>query len=128
MKKQVYTLSEKARRLIPPMQLQVTLKSDELMRAVSDELNLLAESVHKLYETDGDDDAKISLHYFMGNIDFYALEFDGDDLFFGYFFFKRQFDKSEIGYQSRTGLFENFPHLNLDYYFEKKTIDEIIAE
>jgi hypothetical protein len=46
-------LSEKARRLIPPMQFEVTLTSDEIVETVSGELNLLAESVLKLYETDG---------------------------------------------------------------------------
>jgi hypothetical protein len=108
------------------MQLEVTLSSDEIMEAVSGELNLLAESVPKLYETDGKDEPEITLHYFFGAVDFYVLEFDGDDTFFGYLFTNGKYGKSEIGYQSRTGLFKAFPLLNLDYYFERNSIDEIL--
>jgi hypothetical protein len=86
----------------------------------------LAESVPKLYETEGQENPKISLHYFYANFDFYALEFDGDDLFFGYFFFHGHSCKPEISYQSRTDLFKALPLLNLDYFFERKPIDEII--
>ncbi|MDR1147762.1 MAG: hypothetical protein LBK66_03945 [Spirochaetaceae bacterium] len=120
------TLSEKATRLIPPMQLAVTVKSREIMETVSGELNRLVENIPKLYETDGNEDAKISLHYFYGSIDYYVLEWDNADTFFGYLVKCNSLDNSEIGYQSKAELFKSLPLLNLDYYFEQRHIDEIL--
>jgi hypothetical protein len=124
--KKRYTLSKKAMHLIPPMQLAVTVKSRELMQTVSGELNRLAENIPKLYETDGNEDAKISLHYFYGSIDYYVLEWDTTDTFFGYLVKNNSLDHSEIGYQSKAELFKTLPLLNLDYHFEQRHIDEIL--
>ncbi|GHU40195.1 hypothetical protein FACS1894190_06790 [Spirochaetia bacterium] len=119
------TLTEKAMLLIPASQLEVTLSSKELMSAMADKLNALAESVPKLYETDGKKDAKIALHYFFGSTDFYAMEFDGEDEFFGYMILNGDFQMSEYGYQRRSELFNALPLINLDYYFDPITIAEM---
>jgi hypothetical protein len=121
------TLSEKAMRLIPPMQLAVTVKSREITQTVSEKLNRLAENIPKLYETDGKEDAKISLHYFYGTFDYYVLEWDNADTFFGCLVKCNSLDNSEIGYQSKSELFKAIPLLNLDYYFEQRHIDKILT-
>jgi hypothetical protein len=118
-------LTDKAMRLIPFSQLQVTISSKELMHSMADKLNELAEAVPRLRETYENIDAKIALHYFYGSTDFYVLEFDGDDLFFGYMILSGDFEMSEYGYQVRSELFDAMPLLNLDYHFEQVTVAEI---
>jgi hypothetical protein len=108
------------------MQLAVTVKSREIMGTVSEKLNRLAENIPKLYETDGNEEAKISLHYFYGSVDYYVLEWDTADTFFGYLVKNNSLDNSEIGYQSKSELFKTLPLLNLDYHFEQRHIDEIL--
>jgi hypothetical protein len=126
--KQKKTLSEKAMRLIPDSRLRVTLRSRELMNAYADKLNAIAESVPAIGETENKKDAKIALHYFFGGIDFYVLEFDGNDTFFGYMILNGDYWNSEYGYQSRSELFTVLPLLNLDYHFKPVTVAEIKAD
>jgi hypothetical protein len=95
------------------------------MNSMADKLNALADAVPKLYETDSKRDRKIALHYFYGNTDFYVLEFDGDNLFYGYMILNGDLEMSEYGYQNRMELFDAMPLINLDYHFEPVTVDEI---
>jgi hypothetical protein len=125
--KQKKTLSQKAMRLIPDSQLRVTLRSRELMNAYADKLNTVAESVPAIGETENKKDAKIALHDFYGGTDFYVLEFDGSDTFFGCMILNGGYRKSEYVYQSRSELFAVLPLLNLDCHFKPVTVAEIKA-
>jgi hypothetical protein len=123
-RKTIYSLSEKAKSLIPAGQLAVTLENHVLTDAEIAVLNQLANSIPVLYETDGKEDALISLHYFYGGFDYYVLEWDEKDTFFGWLFQNHKY--KEVGYQSKAELFKAIPLLNLDYYFKQQPIDEIL--
>lgn len=56
----------------------------------------------RLYETEKMDlkDKNVHLHFFVGGCDWYAVEFDGEDLFFGYTILNNDFQCAEWGYFS----------------------------
>ena len=60
----------------------------------------------KLYETEHTltSDKIIHMHFFLGGCDWYAAEFDGKDLFFGYVVLNYDLDNAEWGYFSLTEL------------------------
>jgi hypothetical protein len=45
-------------------------------------------------------DKPIYLHFFIGNCDWYAIEFDGDDTFWGFAILNNDFQMAEFGYFS----------------------------
>lgn len=49
-------------------------------------------------------DKVIALHFFMAGCDWYIVEFDGDDLFFGYAILNGDLDCAEWGYVSFSEL------------------------
>jgi hypothetical protein len=57
-----------------------------------------------------------------GGTDFYVLEFDGSDTFFGYMILNGDYWNSEYGYQSRSELFTVLSLLNPDCYFKPVTV------
>jgi len=60
------------------------------------------ERIPKLYETESVPikDKVISLHFFMAGCDWYVVEYDGEDLFFGYAILNDDLDCAEWGYIS----------------------------
>jgi hypothetical protein len=118
-------LTVEAMKLIPTVQLATTLTSRELMSEYAKKLNAMAGAVPDIYQTKGNMDAKIALHYFYGTTDFYLMEYDGDDVFNGYMILNADRQNAGRVYQSRQKLFTTLPFLNLDYRFERVTIAEI---
>lgn len=64
------------------------------------------ERIPKLYETESVPlkDKVISLHFFMAGCDWYIVEYDGEDLFFGYSILNNDLDCAEWGYISFSEL------------------------
>ena len=62
--------------------------------------------VPRLYETEEVPikEKVIHLHFFMGNCDWYAVEFDGEDTFFGYAILNGDHQNAEWGYFSLSEL------------------------
>jgi hypothetical protein len=60
----------------------------------------------RLYETESVElqDKIVHLYFFIGGCDWYAVEFDGEDLFFGYAILNRDFQNAEWGYFSLAEL------------------------
>jgi hypothetical protein len=66
------------------------------------------DKIPKLYETEEIpiEEKLIYLHYFIGASDWYAAEFDGDDIFWGYVILNGDLQNAEWGYFSYTELRE----------------------
>lgn len=60
------------------------------------------ETIPRLYETEEIPlkEKEIHLHFFMGNCAWYAVEFDGEDTFFGYAILNGDHQNAEWGYFS----------------------------
>ena len=56
--------------------------------------------IPNLYDTDGTPAAEkiIVAHFFIGGCDWYIVEFDGQDLFFGYAILNQDYQMAEWGY------------------------------
>ncbi|MBU4599118.1 MAG: DUF2958 domain-containing protein [Proteobacteria bacterium] len=70
----------------------------------------------KLYETEETPlkDKRISMHFFLHGCDWYAAEFDGQDLFFGYVILNGDRDMAEWGYFSLRELKQLKDRLGLE--------------
>lgn len=64
------------------------------------------ERIPKLYETETIllKDKVVHLHFFLGGCDWYIVEFDGDDIFFGYAILNNDLECAEWGYVSFSEL------------------------
>ncbi len=64
--------------------------------------------IPKLYETEGVDlkDKLIHLHFFLGGSDWYAVEFDGQDNFWGFAILNGDLQNAEWGYFCLSELME----------------------
>ena len=62
--------------------------------------------IPKLYETEDISlkEKQIHLHFFIGGCDWFAAEFDGEDLFWGYAILNNDYQMAEWGYFSFTEL------------------------
>ena len=62
--------------------------------------------IPRLYETEEIplEDKIVYRHFFIGGCDWYAVEYDGQDLFFGYAILNNDFDNAEWGYFSLSEL------------------------
>ena len=62
--------------------------------------------VPRLYETEGVPlrEKLIHLHFFLGGCDWYAAEYDGEEIFFGYAILNGDFQNAEWGYFSLSEL------------------------
>jgi hypothetical protein len=74
------------------------------------------ETIPKLYETDHISlkNKKIYLHFFLGNCDWFACEFDGDDRFFGFAVLNGDLQMAEWGMFS----FSELKSIRIDGRFE----------
>ena len=84
----------------------------------------------KLYGTESVKNKIVHLHYFYGGSDWFIIEGgedDGEYLFFGYAVLNGDTQMSEYGYISRDELV-NSAKVELDFFWETKTITEALAE
>ena len=88
------------------------------------------EKIPKLYETENIllKDKIIHMHFFIGGCDWYIIEYNGDDLFFGYALLNGDTDCAEWGYIS----FRELKSINIsgfevdrDLHWEPKTAQDI---
>ena len=78
--------------------------------------------IPKLYETEKLNlkEKLIYLHFFIGGCDWYAAEFDGKDMFWGYAILNNDFEMAEWGYFSLSELKSiNINNIEVDCEFEK---------
>ena len=85
--------------------------------------------IPKLYETEETDcsDKIIYLHFFIGGCDWYAAEFDGQDIFFGFVNLNDP-QNAEWGYVSLSELAEiniNGVEIDTDLHWQPKKFSEI---
>ena len=86
-----------------------------------------------LYETEGitPQQKLIHLHFFIGGCDWYAVEFDGEDIFFGFVILNGDTRNAEWGYFSFSelkslrllGYYE--VDCELEQYWEVKTANQV---
>ena len=74
------------------------------------------EKMPKLYETEGIPlkDKLVYLHFFIGGSDWYAVEYDGNDTFFGFVILNNDMQMAEWGYFS----FSELKSLNVNGWLE----------
>jgi len=72
--------------------------------------------IPRLYETEKTPlkDKKVFLHFFIGGSDWFAMEFDGEDIFFGFAILNNDFQNAEFGYFS----FKELKELKVDGWVE----------
>jgi len=88
--------------------------------------------IPKLYETEDVrlQNKTVHLHFFMGGCDWYIVEYDGHDLFWGYAILNSDFEMAEWGYVSFNEIRAiNLSGLEVDCvleaYFETQKASEI---
>lgn len=86
--------------------------------------------IPKPYETESIplEDKLIYMHFFIGGSDWYAVEFDGEDQFFGYAILNNDYDMAEWGYFSLRELKSikvGFVEVDFDMYWEIRKASEI---
>lgn len=123
-------ISEKLKKLLPPLQLKAMEGNTEIEEQVK-RMNSEADIICELGETDNMKKHPLFLHYFIGGSDWYICEWDGEDEFFGYAILNNDLHNSEWGYMSRTELLSlEFPGklllINLDLFCPYKTIEEAL--
>ena len=74
------------------------------------------DKIPKLYETEDIPlkDKVVYLHFFIGGCDWYVVEYDGEDLFWGYAILNGDFEMAEWGYIS----FEELKRIKIPPGFE----------
>lgn len=86
--------------------------------------------IPKVYETESIPlkDKIVHMHFFIGNCDWYIIEYDQDDLFFGFAILNDDYFNAEFGYIS----FKDLKEINVrgievdnDLHWQPKPIKEI---
>lgn len=83
-----------------------------------------------LYETEHvkAKDKLIHMHFFIGGCDWYAAEFDGEDLFFGYAILNNDYENAEWGYfslQELKSIKLGFVEIDYDLHWDIRKASEI---
>lgn len=86
--------------------------------------------IPRLYSTENTvlADKIVYLHFFIGGCDWYIVEYDGEDLFFGYAILNGDILNAEWGYISFTELREikvGFVEIDCDLHWEQKPVSEV---
>ncbi len=81
----------------------------------------------KLYETEGIllADKIVHMKFFLGGSTWWAIEFDGDDLFFGFAILNDDLQNAEFGYFTLSELKSikvGFVEIDRDLYWQKRPI------
>jgi hypothetical protein len=87
-------------------------------------------SIPGLYSTENTplSEKIVYLHFFIGGCDWYIIEYDGEDLFFGYAILNGDILNAEWGYISFNELKElkaGFVEVDCDLYWEPKPVKEV---
>jgi hypothetical protein len=120
--KTIKTIPPEVAAVIPCGQLEVTKQNPN---AYIDPVKRLEEQLKKcpnIGATDGLKKHPAIFHYFCGATDIYICEFDGEDTLFGFTILNGDIDNSEWGYSSLSEI-TAIPVMNIDYYFEKQSIE-----
>lgn len=88
------------------------------------------ETVPNLYETEKTEliDKLVHLHFFIGGSDWYVVEYDRDDVFFGFVVLNCDYANSEWGYFSFSELKSinvNGFEIDRDLYWEVRKASEV---
>lgn len=86
--------------------------------------------IPKMYATDfiAPGDKLIFAHFFIGGCDWYAAEYDGEDLFFGYAILNNDYEMAEWGYFSFKELKSikvGFVEIDYDLHWKIRKASEI---
>jgi len=89
-------------------------------------------SIPGLYQTEhvSAKEKIIHMHFFIGGCDWYAVEFDGEDVFFGYAVLNGDMDNAEWGYFSLAELQSIAVHgmeIDRDLYWQPVPAGEVEA-
>jgi len=87
--------------------------------------------IPRLYETEFIEfkDKLIYMHFFIGGCDWYAAEFDGEDLFYGYAILNNDLQNAEWGYFSFSELksikTKGWVEIDFDLHWQIRKASEI---
>lgn len=96
-------------------------------RPSQDELDQLP----RLYATEDvpAKDKQILMHFFLGGCDWYAAEFDGEDIFFGFVILNSDYQNSEWGYFSLRELaavkLDGWLEVDRDLHWQKRPASQV---
>jgi hypothetical protein len=118
-------------RLLPKMQYRMMRESPNVYASEINRMNEIIAKIPRLHKTDGKKVHALSLHYFIGGCDWYIVEWDRRDSFFGYAILNGDYDNSEWGYISVKEILDlEFPQkfllVNLDLYCHHETVEEAL--
>ena len=114
--------------IIPFAQLKITKRNLREFTGPIIHLEKLLEECPKIGKTDGMKEHPAIFHYFFGGSDFYICEYDpADGQMFGYAILNGDLRNSEWGYFS-VQQFTNSIYMNIDYHFEKQSIEAALYE
>lgn len=88
-------------------------------------------SIPALYATEGQPvkDKIVFLHFFIAGCDWFAMEFNGNDTFFGFAILNQDFEMAEFGYFSFTELksikLNGRLEVDCDLYWEPRPAREV---
>jgi hypothetical protein len=90
----------------------------------------MLDTIPRLYATESTplSDKLIYLHFFIGGCDWFVVEFDGDDLFFGYAILNGDIQNAEWGYISFSELKNikaGFAEIDCDLHWETIPAKEV---
>lgn len=88
------------------------------------------DQIPRLYETEDIPlaDKLVHLHFFIGGCDWYIVEYDGDDTFFGYAILNGDIVNAEWGYISFSELKSikiGFAEIDCDLYWKVIPVQEV---
>ena len=88
------------------------------------------ETIPRLYETEDTPlkDKIVCMHFFILGCDWYVVEFDGEDIFFGYAILNGDDDNAEWGYislQELKKLSINGIEIDRDIHWEPKPAEQV---
>lgn len=93
-----------------------------------EKLGQTLQKIPKFYEQDGKGyDSIVYAHYFVGGTDIFITEREEENGLFGYTILNGDYEMSEFGYSSLDEL-KSIRVLNLDFYWEPKTLREALKE
>ena len=129
------------RKVMPKFQQKAIVGSQEHWDTL-EKLKNQIEGVPTLYQTEQEfnkikkaykkpvkfnDWAKVHLHFFYGSSDWFILEWDGDDLLYGYTILNGDAEMSELGYISLNEM-HSTNKVELDFFWQQVTLQEALYD
>lgn len=111
-------------KFMPPMQQMVVSDNKEAFR---DELYHLEEQLHSI--PDYYQSTTVYAHYFLGASDWYVLSWDRENnLLYCYTILNGDVQCADLGDQFLSDLASGYGGIELDFYWEKKPLAEVLYE